>query len=123
MPLNVNNPICIFKDPVRKNPLELHFKQERLIVLVKGNLHFHDFAGDMFVILFYQFRIVIGIAILRNGIPGAECMGRFPHFRKRFPHGVQGRFAGVELCHPYQNAVDAHFRIAYPDLCGGIGQV
>ena len=68
MPLNVNNPICIFKDPVRKNPLELHFKQERLIVLVKGNLHFHDFAGDMFVILFYQFRIVIGIAILRNGI-------------------------------------------------------
>ena len=50
-------------------------------------------------------------------------MGRFPHFRKAFPHGVQGRFAGVELCHPYQNAVDAHFRIAYHDLCCCVGQV
>ena len=123
MPLNVNNPICIFKDPVRKNPLNVRFKQERLIVPVKGNLHFHDFAGDAFVILFYQFWIVIGVAVFRNGISGAECMGRFPHFRKTFPHGVQGRFAGVKLCHSYQNAVDAHFRIAYRDLCGGVGQV
>ena len=101
----------------------VRFKQERLIVLVKGNLHFHDFAGDMFVILFYQFRIVIGIAILRNGIPGAECMGRFPHFWQIFPHGVQSRFAGAKLCHSYQNAVDTHLRIANQDLCGGIGQV
>ena len=123
MSLNVNNPICIFKDPVRKNPLNVRFKQESLIVPVKGNLHFHDLTGDAFIITFYQFWIIIGVAVFRNGISGAECMGRFPHFRKAFPHGVQGRFAGVELCHPYQNAVDAHFRIAYHDLCGGIGQV
>ena len=49
-------------------------------------------------------------------------MGRFPHFWQIFPHGVQSRFAGAKLCHSYQNAVDPHFRIAYHDICGGIGQ-
>ena len=72
MPLNVNNPICIFKDPVRKNSLELPFKQERLIVLVKGNLHFHDLTGDTFIIPFYQLWVIVGVAVFRNGISGAE---------------------------------------------------
>ena len=121
--MNVNNPICIFKDPVRKISLNVRFEQERLIVPVKGNLHFHDLAGNAFIILFYQFRIIIGVAIFRNGISGAECVRRFPHFRKTFPHGIQGRFAGVELCHSYQDAVNAHFRVSDRDLCGGVGQI
>ena len=101
----------------------VRFKQERLIVPVKSNLHFHYFAGNAFVILFYQLWIVIGVAVFRNSISGAECMRRFPHFRKTFPHNVQGRFARVNLCHSYQDAVNAHFRIPDRDLCGGVGQV
>ena len=100
MPLNVNNPICIFKDPVRKNPLELHFKQERLIVLVKGNLHFHDYIGDAVIFLPDQFWIVVDILILRCRTRRTEGVAIDSRFWKSLAHIVKHRLSLVELRHP-----------------------